>query len=608
MCGIVGVLSQEVDVTPILKHGIHELQNRGYDSIGSSRILGDGTFYIEKKIGHHHEDFLNRESSQNGIAHTRWATHGGITVLNAHPHLGYTGDFSLIHNGIIENHELLRRSLQERQIQFVSETDSEVIVHLLSYIFSTLEDGCLMERICRAIHATCLQLEGTFGLVLQYRGLRNNLFCIRYGSPLLVGMSESCVMVVSEKSAFDASITNYAALYNHDLVVLHPEKERMISRLSAYTIKNLTPLIQDDRQGYEFWTHKEIMEQPDALRRCLNNGSRIIQDERVHLGGLDPMVDRLRSCQHLVLLGCGTSFHACSLVTGYFRRLTSLSTVQVCDGSEFDIHMIPRTGRCCLIVVSQSGETLDLLQSMHRFRAHHSEGPILGVVNVVDSMIATEVDAGVYTNCGKERGVASTKSFSSQVIVLLLLVGYFASLSGKAEIRPLLLEIQALPDRIQHVLFTLFPVIKNTLAPRFRQYTNMFVIGKSADFYIAMEASLKIKEITYIHSEAYSSSSLKHGPFALLTPDMLVILISTVPEDRKKLENAYQEIAARHAPILVISQENIQDCPYFLPVQYHHLAFLEANCILQVLALELSILLGHNPDFPRNLAKVVTVE
>lgn len=618
MCGIVGVLSKYEPISDTLLDGLNELQNRGYDSMGVSFITAENRFYILKDISTGHASMIKSLRTQskninaiNGIAHSRWATHGGITKENAHPHICYRGLFSLVHNGIIENYIELKQQLLDKKVGFKSETDTEVIVNLISFTFDILSNTYTNEEsyqlICRAISTVCTNLEGTFGLVIQYKHLPTKLFCIRCGSPLVVGVSDAFVMVVSEKSAFSSRITHYTALRNHDLVVLHNDSRDIISMYNPnmYTLKIIDMTTTDKDNPFASWTEKEIREQPMAIRRCINYGSRIELDlTKSRLGGLANLSEQLFSADHMLLMGCGTSYHACLLVAPHYRKMSMLHTVQVCDASEFDISILPKMGRTVVIVVSQSGETIDLSLSIQKIRAIQPSTLILGVINVVDSLIANEVDAGVYTNCGKERGVASTKSFVTQVIVLLLISFYF---SKQHTYSLLLKDISTLPLSLENHMDIYFDKVK-TLLPNISHFENIFVIGRSYDYYIAMEASLKIKEISYIHSEAYSSSSLKHGPFALLDETMLVIIVSTITDDRKKIENAYQEIHSRKSPILVVSYENMFDCPFFINVPYHSLSYLEAVCVLQIIALGLCNIRGHNPDYPRNLAKVVTVE
>lgn len=610
MCGILGALSETRTISTPLWNGLGELQNRGYDSMGVSFLHAEEGYRIEKDVCQDYRAFLaslrgsvGDAQFYNGIAHSRWATHGGITQENAHPHLCYQDLFCLVHNGIIENHAELRDNLMDHSIPFRSQTDSEVIVNLISFLYSTLsmEDIPPYEAICQSIQAATHELRGTFGLVIQCRTMPHLLFCIRWGSPLLIGTSEELVMVVSEKSAFDPCIKQYTMIDNHDLVVLQSNQiVRRFSNLDPYLMKRLVSSATDNQGDYSTWTEKEIMEQPVAIQNCLNNGSRIT--EGVQLGGLCSVLPQIRQTNHMILMGCGTSYHACLLAAPYFRQLTLLDTVQVSDASEFETVLIPKRGKTCLVVVSQSGETMDVVLALQRFRRAHPEGLVLGVVNVVDSLLACQVDAGVYMNCGRERGVASTKSFSCQTIVLFLMASFFAGSKDH------LCSLATLSDRIACLLPRVSDAIDHHLLPVVRPFQNIFVIGKSFDFFIAMEAALKIKEISYVHSEAYSSSSLKHGPFALLNPEMLVILISTLPTERKKMENAYQEIRARNAPILVISYENMYDCPLYVEVSRQHFSYLEANVVLQVLALRLSLARGIDPDYPRNLAKVVTVE
>lgn len=621
MCGIIGVLSQHDSVVNTLVRGLSELQNRGYDSMGMS-LLQQEEFHVWKDVCHHQDDIdvllTNMDKTQtysNGIAHSRWATHGGITKENAHPHVCFQNLFALVHNGIIENFKELKKELEQENnnIMFLSDTDSEVIVNMISQQFLRQKEDItsLQDRVIHAICSIIPRLQGTYGLVIQCRILPYHLFCIRYGSPLVVGISEKHVMIVSEKSALGKDVNLYLPIEDHDLIILQPDKIKPITRISDVPrdivfFENLDPT-QEDKKGYNTWTEKEIREQPDAIRRCIKNGSRILPDNSgVQLGGLIENKEKIQNTQHLILLGCGTSYHACLLISHYFRVMkNNLQTVQVCDGSEFDVSFISKSGNTTLIVVSQSGETMDLLVSIRKFRQYNPDFLVLGVINVVDSVIARMVDGGLYINCGKERGVASTKSFTTQVITLYLVSCFFSScytISSHLQI------IRNLPVILQHNLEKYFEHVRTWLCRLVREFSNIFIIGKSFDYYIAMESSLKIKEICYIHAEAYSSSSLKHGPFALLDKNMLVILLSNVPSERSKLENAYQEIKARGSPILVLSYENIHECPYFITIPYHYFSYMEANIVLQILALELSLSKQINPDYPKNLAKVVTVE
>lgn len=619
MCGIVGVISDENEIVDTLMKGLLELQNRGYDSIGVSLMDPTG-FFVHKDVCNHQDDIASLMSTidmtkqyHNGIAHSRWATHGGITKENAHPHVCFQNMFSLVHNGIIENfNELKQQLVQKHQIMFHSQTDSEVIVNMISVLFQQQpSDLSAMDKVIRSICSTLPQLQGTYGLVIQCRLLPQNLFCVRYGSPLVVGISDKGVMIVSEKSALNHHVRTYMPIEDHDLIILQDDKIKPITRISDVQrelvfLENTNQTL-DDKGEYGTWTEKEIMEQPTAIERCIKNGSRILPDNSgVKLGGLMENKEKIDKTDHLILLGCGTSYHACLLVSQYFRTMKNkIQTVQVCDASEFDVSYIPKTGQTTLIVVSQSGETMDLLLSIRKFRQAQPDFLILGVINVVDSIIARTVDGGLYTNSGKERGVASTKSFTTQIITLYMIACFFSScytISSHLQI------IRNLPLIIRHNLPKYFHIVRTQVRDYVLQFPNVFIVGKSFDYHIAMEASLKMKEISYIHAEAYSSSSLKHGPFALLDENMLVILLSNVPSERNKLENAYQEIKARHAPLLVISYENIHDCPHYINIPYHYFSYLEANIVLQILALELSQAKGIHPDYPKNLAKVVTVE
>lgn len=621
MCGIIGSLSKLSPVISSLIDGLYELQNRGYDSMGVSLLEQD--FEILKEVCLTEPDllgFLKKKLGQrkalNGIAHSRWATHGGVSTRNAHPHLCYQGMFALVHNGIIENYKELKETLTKENVVFHSETDTEVVVNLISFYFTRLipAHANILDSVTEAISAASKVLQGTFALVIQCRLFPDKLFCIRYGSPMLIGLSTDLVMVVSEKSAFVEGIDQYFALNNHDLVILHSNGlfSQYDTRSESYSLREINEKITETRleERFRTWTEKEIFEQPEAIRRSINYGSRILPGfSGVQLGGLSRVRDRLLSVRHLVLAGCGTSYHSSLLCASYFRRLTHFLTVQVADGSEFEPDILSKSDTTCMVVVSQSGETIDLVKTIEKFRKAQPEGIVIGVINVVDSLISTLVDAGVYINCGREKGVASTKSFTTQVIVLFLISIFFSDRRlRRDEVSLLLQDLTALPTTLEKNIQSYFDLVQQDFAPYVSDFNNIFIVGKSSDYFIAMESSLKIKEISYIHSEAYSSSSLKHGPFALLDKDMLVILISSDEKERKKIENAYEEISARGSPILLISYQNINDCSRFIHINQHSFSYLEANCVLQILAHEISFQKNINPDFPRNLAKVVTVE
>ena len=441
MCGIVGVISNEKDIVDTLMKGLLELQNRGYDSMGVS-LMDATTFVVHKDVCHHQDDIAALLSKVdktkqycNGIAHSRWATHGGISKENAHPHVCFQNLFSLVHNGIIENfHELKHQLIDKHDIPFHSNTDSEVIVNMISVCYQQQPpEFSLMDKVIRSICSTVPQLQGTYGLVIQYRWLPQNLFCVRYGSPLVVGIYEEGVMIVSEKSAFNEHVHMYMPIEDHDLIILQDDKIKPITRISDVQrelvfLENVNAT-SDDKGSYKTWTEKEIMEQPNAIERCIKNGSRILADNSgVKLGGLMENKEKIDTTDHIILLGCGTSYHACLLVSQYFRTMKNkIQTVQVCDGSEFDVSLIPKSGNTTLIVVSQSGETMDLLLSIRKFQQIRPNFLILGVINVVDSIIARTVHGGLYTNSGKERGVASTKSFTTQIITLYMIACFFSS-------------------------------------------------------------------------------------------------------------------------------------------------------------------------------------
>ena len=606
MCGIIAGISPKV--VNILLLGLKQLQNRGYDSAGITTV-NNGKFKTTKYASGENsalekldKERENHQKASIGIAHTRWATHGPKTDANSHPHLSQSGNFVLVHNGIIENYLELKKELEKNEIKCVSETDTEVIVN-------TIELNYLTEKnVEKAIEKTLSQLEGTWGLAILSQYEPNVLYCTRKGSPLLVSVNGNIGLLASEQSAFCNKTNNYIALENHDICKLELKKKKvtMTTRNTYNKISVKSSNLELTPFPYKHWTEKEIYEQVDSSLRAISLGGRLLSNNKVKLGGLDKQKEQLLQVENLILLGCGTSYFAGMCGKKYFKDFCNFNSIQVIDGAEFELNDIPKRGKIALVLLSQSGETKDL----HRCLEMCKDLDLLkiGVVNVVDSLIAREVDCGCYLNAGREVGVASTKSFTSQVIILSMMAIWFAQ-SHDINLQKRKKHIRDLRKLYLDIEKTLKKNNIDKLLTIFKKQNNCFILGKDKAEAIAQEAALKIKEISYIHAEGYSSSSLKHGPFALLEKDFPVILVAPENKYFAKNMNAYEEIKSRYASIILVTNKEGLKLPNTILVEKNE-SYGDLLCIipLQLLAFKLSLYKGRNADMPRNLAKVVTVE
>lgn len=605
MCGIIALLSKN-NVIPHLLDGLNQLQNRGYDSAGIVYYKKNNLIlkkYASKKT---HTALKELESERNeysnlGLGHTRWATHGSKSDTNSHPHISNDGKIVLVHNGIIENFNELKKNLEFNGYKFYSETDTEVIVNLISSEYKKTKD------IKTAIQNSVNKMSGTWGLAIICVDYPNKLFAIRHGSPLLVSENENDVVIASEQSGFNGRVSNYFILEGNDLCEITLDQEINIETNNKYEVKetskenfDLTPY------PYEHWTLKEIEEQYESSLRALSFGGRII-DNKVRLGGLNLNKEKLKKIDNIIFLACGTSYNASLLGVQYFKELNNFNTVQTFDGAEFNEKDIPKYGKTALIFLSQSGETRDLYRCIEIGRK--SDLFLIGVVNVIDSMIAREVDCGCYINAGREVGVASTKSFTNQVIILILMALWFNQLhfpdSNLHE--EYLNNLRQLPKQIKKTFEISKKNINNIL--NIVNKDNLFILGKDNSEPIAYEGALKIKEISYIHAEGYSGSSLKHGPFALLDNNFPVILLAPFDKNYNKMINVYQEIKTREAPILFITSNEKCDLPNSIIIPYNkNFSHLLSIIPLQYASYYLALNRNHHPDYPKNLSKSVTVE
>ena len=618
MCGIFGIVlnnNNNENIFDLIINGLIQLQNRGYDSAGLSVVVNNNKMEVYKYASTNEEDAITKLSNLNlkkventyiGIGHNRWATHGVKNDDNAHPHLSNDKNFSLVHNGIIENYNDLKQLLILNKFIFKSQTDTEVVVNLIEFNYN------ITKNTFEAIEKTISLLRGTYGLLIQSLYEPNKLFCVRNGSPLLVGQNENCVIVTSEQSGFCNMMNNYITLHTDDIcTITKTNDEILFSTSKTYTKNNVSILDSEiSPSPYKHWTLKEIYEQPNVVLNSINKGGRIRNNYEVKLGGLEKYSENLKSIQNIIILGCGTSYFAGLYGMYFFKNICNFNTVQTFDGAEFNQFDIPKDGNTAFILISQSGETKDLHRCIEI--AKHNGIITIGIINVVDSLIAREVDCGIYCNAGKEVGVASTKAFTSQVVCLSMAAIWFAKLKDNRykNFSKMISDLHNLSNDIKITL----DCCKEKIEEISKKITanNMFILGKGSDEYIAKEGSLKIKEISYIHSEGYSSSSLKHGPFALLDENFPVIIFNLDQTHRAKTLNCYQEVLSRNSPIIFITNDksilNEIQSEYILIPENKTYASLLGIIPVQLLAYYLSINRGINPDKPKNLAKVVTVE
>ena len=616
MCGIFAFLSI-LNQHNLLIRGLKQLQNRGYDSAGVA-YFENNIFLLNKIASTDNLQAIDKlsnikfEDTRTGIAHTRWATHGIRNDINSHPHLDCYGKFAIVHNGIIENFQQLKTFLISKGYTFSSQTDTEVIVNLIHYYYIQFQS------IEEAIHQSITRMSGTWGCVLLDTQSPDRLYCFRSGSPLLIGINDDIIIVSSEQAGFCGLVNNYIKLENKDLAILIRDN-KTIRFESSHTYNPIEALKSQEQltpDPYPHWTLLEISQQRESILRAMGMGGRIANDNQVKLGGLYYKKQDLSEIDNLIMLGCGTSYYAASVARYYFQDLTNLNTIQVFDGADFTPNDIPPQGKTAIILISQSGETLDLYRCIDIGR--NSNCLMIGIVNVVDSMIAREVDCGCYLNAGREVSVASTKAFTSQLVVLSLVAIYVSQVKkiNANKRKKYIRDLRKLNYQVEDVISGCHKWSQN-VSKYLVDKTSLFILGKGKTEGISKEGALKIKEIGYIHTEGYSSSSLKHGPFSLLVKGFPIIMIISKNNAtlHSKLMNSYQEVKCRGAEIFIITndsnynQSNNNQSNHTLNIPFNQKYNEILSVIpLQMVAYHLAIEKGHNPDFPRNLAKVVTVE
>ena len=609
MCGIVGYIGPKT-ATPLLIEGLKRLEYRGYDSAGIAMMNGNG---LELRKAKGKISMLEAVVNNNpihgtvGIAHTRWATHGQPNECNAHPHHDCTNTIAVVHNGIIENYGALRTMLKQQGHTFVSETDTEVLAHLIE---AAMDGGPLEDAVIDALHL----VEGTYGIAVVSSREPDKIVCARKGSPLLIGLGEGEYYVASDVAAILQHTRQVVYLDDGEMGVLTRDGYEVLD-LGARRVRKGVSRIDwslDDIQkgGFEHFMLKEIMEQPQTIFETMR-GRLVLEEGFSKLGGINLSREELQNIDRIIITACGTSWHS-ALIGELFIEECARIPVEVEYASEFRYRNPIVTKNTLCIVISQSGETADTLAAMREAKRRGAK--TLGLVNVVGSTMAREDDGGIYLHAGPEIGVASTKAFTSQVIALALLTLKLArrremSVVAGREIGQAMLK---LPEQIQQILDSA-PEIEQ-IAERFKDATNFLYLGRGYNFPVALEGALKLKEISYIHAEGYPAAEMKHGPIALIDENMPVVFIAPHDAVFDKIVSNIQEVKARGGRVIAITSEKepvlegLIDHEIRIPHTIDMLYPVLSVIPLQLLAYYVAVKRGLNVDQPRNLAKSVTVE
>ena len=618
MCGIVGYVGRS-EAAPILLDGLRRLEYRGYDSAGVAIVDGDRveTRKCAGRIAALAKLMAEKPASGSfGISHTRWATHGKVNDENAHPHFDASGKIALVHNGVIENYQALKEQLnRDGNHDFHSQTDTEVLAHLIGSIYQQLDGKDSKARLVNAVRAALKQVIGTYGIAVVHANIPDFIIGARRGSPLVLGVGKDENFLASDVSAIVAYTRDAVYLNDFDVVAVERDKFE-ISSLAGETgdhqVSKVEFTAEDIKKGdYPHYMLKEIFEQPDSVRDAMR-GRLSLEDCTAKLGGLNMTPEQLRDVGRVVLTGCGTALHAAMVGEYLIEQLASIPT-EVEYASEFRHRNTPMTPDALVFAVSQSGETADTLGALRESRRKGYR--TLGICNNVASTIARESDGGVYMHAGPEIGVAATKSFTSQLVILTLiglLLGRMRNLST-AEGTRIIKELETLPGQIEEVL-KLSDQVK-AIAKKYVDVGGMLFFGRQFNFPIAVEGALKMKEITYLFAEGHPSAELKHGIIALVRPDLPSIFIA--PDDAvfSKNLNNIEQVKARKGPIIAITSGNgakqlkgLANEIVSLPDVADCLSPILTVIPLQLLAYHLAVELGRDVDKPRNLAKSVTVE
>lgn len=612
MCGIVGYIGDK-NVYPILIQGLQRLEYRGYDSAGLAIYNGELNVYKCKGRVADLEKFVEAKdiSGHIGIGHTRWATHGQPNDSNAHPHTSMNGDFVLVHNGIIENYAELKSNLQKKGYKFQSDTDTEVLVNLIEYFYLNAEE--VTAEI--AVRLALSKVVGAYGIVVICKNEKDQLIAARKGSPLVIGIGRGEYFIASDATPIINYTNSVIYLNDHDVAIITKDSltlKTVENNPATFKITKVDMTIGDLEKGdFEHFMLKEIFEQPKTIEDTFRG--RITPDHTdIVLGGLLDVFPKLLKARRIIIIGCGTSWHA-ALIGEYLIEEYARIPVEVEYASEFRYRNPILNSDDVVIAITQSGETADTLAALRM--AKEKGATILGICNVVGSSIARETDAGVYTHAGVEIGVASTKAFTAQVTVITLLALKLAKENG--QIAPelyseLISEITQIPDKIKSILVK-HPNIKD-VAVKYKDAVNALYLGRGYLFPVALEGALKLKEVTYIHAEGYAAGEMKHGPIALVDDNLPVIVVAAKDHYYEKIVSNIQEVKARKGNIIAVITEgddalkNMVNDIFEIPKSHPAVSPLLAIIPLQLFSYYIAVLRGCDVDQPRNLAKSVTVE
>jgi glucosamine--fructose-6-phosphate aminotransferase (isomerizing) len=610
MCGIVGYIGGR-NAKRILIEGLKRLEYRGYDSAGIALLVNHhvAVSKVPGKVGELESQIADMEDSNIGMGHTRWATHGEPNTVNAHPHTDCEEKIALIHNGIIENFAALKTKLVSLGHRFKSQTDTEVLVHLIEEFHKR---GNSLEL---SVRLALKEVEGTFGIVVMSADEPDKLVAARRGSPLVIGRGESENLVASDASALISYTRNVVYLQDNDLAIV-TRSDVVLKNLDNEEVQRKTEQLtfdieQIEKGGYPHFMLKEIHEQPETVLNAMRG--RLILDEGISkMGGISEITDTILGAKRFIITACGTSWHAAH-VGKYIIEQSTRIPVEVDYASEFRYRRPVLLAGDVVWVVSQSGETLDTLAAMRESK--QAGIPSYGIVNVVGSTIARESNGGIYIHAGPEIGVASTKAFTSQLIVLNLINLFVARRKGLLSLsqgQEIVREMQSLPEKIEAIL-RLDSQIKS-IAEQLKDSRNFLYLGRGVNFPVALEGALKLKEISYIHAEGYPAAEMKHGPIALIDDDMPVVFIALKDSTYDKIISNIQEVRARKGRVLAIANKaddrlrSLADHIIEIPETLEILSPILSVIPLQLIAYHIAVMRGCNVDQPRNLAKSVTVE
>tara|TARA_B100001564_G_scaffold237706_1_gene201025 strand:- start:4230 stop:6071 length:1842 start_codon:yes stop_codon:yes gene_type:complete len=613
MCGIVGYIGNK-DAVNILIKGLKRLEYRGYDSAGIACIKEEDIQVIKTKGKVNDLENMITEDlklSHIGIGHTRWATHGPPNQVNAHPHFSGDGNLALIHNGIIENYAAIKSALEIKGHKFISDTDTEVLVHLIEDIISN-EKISLFE----AVRVALDEVIGAYAIIVIQKGRTDEFVAARKGSPLVIGVGRNEYYVASDATPIVEYTNNVIYLQDGHIARINKNDNIEIKNIKN---KNITPYIQElklnidaiEKGGFNHFMLKEIYEQPNSIQDTMRGRIDPITKD-IKLGGILEYQQKIVNANRIIIVACGTSWHA-GLIGEYIIEDFARIPVEVEYASEFRYRNPIINSNDIVLAISQSGETADTLAAISL--AKEKGATILGICNVVGSSIARLTDAGIYTHAGPEIGVASTKAFTTQVIVLILMALKISQKNGNltvSDYHQLIRELELIPSKVREVLKINEQIEK--IAFEFKNAANFLYLGRGYNFPVALEGALKLKEISYIHAEGYPAAEMKHGPIALIDDKMPIVVIATKKGNYEKVISNIQEVKARGGRIIAIVNKgdkvvnDIVDYSIEIPNSPDELSPLLTNIPLQLLSYHIAVLRGCNVDQPRNLAKSVTVE